>query len=335
MNEAERLQKVAEMTMCKCSILTFALLLSALPSLAQIQLQSPQTARQALIEMFTSNNEEAFAKHLPDAVRKLLPQNAGQAFGPIIYSIASFGNRRFLRSEGVETFDEGPTLLIIKQSQEDKTEVAIESDGLVGENDEIEITVHVYHGGQEQWLSVIPRLIFALREERHVWRLIEVTVSARVPLTDPEYLRGLRQQQEEANESAAQMRINSIVAAEDGYAERHPDRGFICSLPTLFTPETNENAVDDNLDPPQVYYDPGLANSESNGYRFELTGCEGMPGSRYQITAVPIDADDGAKTFCADESGTLKFLTGGKTSACVSRGEVVNATSDSTIESNQ
>ena len=48
-------------------------------------------------------------------------------------------------------------------------------------------------------------------------------------------------------------------------------------------------------------------------YRFALTGCEGTPPSKYRITATPIDADAGMKTFCSDESGTIKFVTDGKT----------------------
>jgi hypothetical protein len=306
-------------------LLSFALLLATLPSPAQTQPQPPQTARQALIEMFLSNDTDAFAKHLPDATRRLLPQNQGEPYASIMSLLSAFGNRRLLRGQRAETFDDGPTILVSQQSETDKIEVSVEHDLLAGESEEIELSAHFYHDGREQPLSVIPRLTFTLKEEKKIWRLIDVTAMARVPLTDPDYLRGLRQQQQEANESMVEMRIGTITAAEVGYATQHPDRGYICSLPALFSQEPKEIAADDGSDQPRVYYDPGQESSEWMGYRFAVTGCDGSPGSKYQITAVPIDSDAGTKMFCADESGMVKASTGGKISECFSGGDVVSS----------
>jgi hypothetical protein len=72
-----------------------------------------------------------------------------------------------------------------------------------------------------------------------------------------------------------------------------------------------------------------------SGYRFALTGCHESPGSEFQITAEPLDADAGTKTFCADQSATVKSVTGGTISACFSRGEVVSSANDAAIEPNQ
>jgi hypothetical protein len=55
-----------------------------------------------------------------------------------------------------------------------------------------------------------------------------------------------------------------------------------------------------------------------------LTGCDGNPASKYRLTAAPIDSDTGLKTFCSYESGTLRFVTGGKSSTCFSRGQVLD-----------
>jgi|ERR1700686_245803 len=311
------------------SSLSFAALLATLPSSAQPQPQPPQTARQALIEMFVSNDTNAFAKHLPDVTRRLLGQNEGEPYASIMSLLSSFGSRRLLLSQRVETFDDGPTILVSQQSETDKIEVSVDHDLLAGESEEIQLSAHFYHDGTEQPLSVIPRLTFTLKEEKNTWRLIDVTAMARVPLTDPDYLRGLRQQQQEANESVVEMRVGTITAAEAGYAAQHPDRGYICSLPALFSQELRESAADDGSEQPQVYYDPGQESSEWMGYRFALTGCEESSGSKYQITAVPIDSDAGTKMFCADESGMVKASTSGTISACFSGGDVVSSPSDS------
>lgn len=319
-----------------CLILLFAAIGASLPLRAQTQTPPPQTARQALIEMFLGNGTDAFAKHLPESARKLLPHNGDEPYASTVFRLSTFGRQMVLRGERMETFDAGPAILISEQSQgADKVEVAVEHDSLAGETDEIELSVHFYHDGRPQWMSVIPRLIFVLKQEKDIWRLIEITAVERVPLTDPDYLHGLRHQQQEGNESMAQMRINSIATAETGYAAKHPDRGYTCDLQTLFTQEPDDNSSDDNPEAPQVYYDPGQGSSEWNGYRFALTGCEGSPGSKYQITAVPIDSDAGTKTFCADESGTMKSVRGVKVSTCFSRGEVVNSPNDSGMESNE
>jgi hypothetical protein len=316
-------------------IMHFAVLGAIVPLAAQTQPALPQTARQAVIEMFLGDGTDAFAKHLPDSARKLLPQNGEAPYASPLYRISTLG-RQMARGEHVETFDSGPTILISQQNQgQDKVEVAVEHDSLAGDTDEIELSVHVYHDGREQSLSVIPRLTFTLKQEKDIWRLIDFTAAARVPLTDPDYLRGLRQQLQEANESAAQMRVNSIASAESGYSEQHPDRGYTCSMPTLFAPRPVDTSSEDNPDPPQVFYDPGQGNSEWSGYRFAVTGCEGSPGSKYQITAVPVDSDAGTKTFCADESGTMKSVKGSRISACFSRGEVVSSANGPAMESDR
>ena len=117
------------------------------------------------------------------------------------------------QGEHIETFDAGPTLLITTQNEgHERIEVAVEHDSLLGEEDEIELSIHYYKDGQLQTLPVVPRLTFTFKQEKEIWRLNEVTAAAHVPLTDPDYLKGLRKEQDEANETAAQNRV-SIIAS--------------------------------------------------------------------------------------------------------------------------
>jgi len=276
----------------------------------------PQSARQALIEMFLGKGDKDFEKHLPEAARQALIHKGETADNSVVLKISTIGREMVAQGEHIETFDVGPTLLITTQNEgHERIEVAVEHDSLLGEEDEIELSIHYYKDGQLQTLPVVPRLSFTFKQEKEIWRLNEVTAAAHVPLTDPDYLRELRKEQDEANETAARNRVSSIASAETNYAAGHPDRGYACSTATLFPQTPAEEGAPS--------YPAEAANEESNGYRLALSGCVGTPASKFRVTAVPTDPDAGLKTFCADESGILKFVTGGKSSSCFSLGEPV------------
>ena len=195
----------------------------------------PQSARQALIEMFLSKNAEDFAKHLPDDARRALIHNGETPDTSVVLHLSNLGRQMMAEGEPIETFDAGPTLLLSEQKDHhEEIEVVVEHDSLMGEDDEIELSVHVYQDGQPQSLPVVPRLIFTLQQEKDIWRLTEVTVAAPVPLTDPDYLQGLRKEQDEQNELAAQFRVRMIASAETAHAAKHPDLGYVCTLSNLF-----------------------------------------------------------------------------------------------------
>lgn len=275
----------------------------------------PQSARQALIEMFMSKNPEAFKKHLPESAKHALIRQ-GEGDTSIALRFAGLSSELNKQGEHVETFDVGPNLLFSEASDgHERIEVAVEHDSLMGETDEIELSVHVYKDGQEKTLPVIPRLIFTMQKEQDVWRLVEATAAAHIPLTDPDYLAEIRREQDEANESAAQSRVSIIAQTETSFAKDHPDRGYTCALAELFPP--NPNQAGNTLN------DFGFANEEFSGYRTQLAGCSGSPAARYRLMAVPIDSDSDMKTFCANESGTVKSLRTSKSAECFSRGEAV------------
>jgi hypothetical protein len=279
----------------------------------------PQSARQALIEMFMGKGENDFTKHLPETASQALIHKGDSQETSTILRISAIGRQMAGQGERLEVFDAGPVLLANQQNEHEKFEVMVEHDSLIGDENEIELSVHYYKDGQPQSLPVVPRLIFTLKREKEVWRLTELTVSAHIPLTDPDYLNGLRKQQDESNETAARNRITAIAMAERRYAVQHPDRGYTCTIATLFA--TEPGAPEEG----GFSYDPGQGNDQWSGYQFVFSGCEGTPASRYRVSAVPIDTDTGTKMFCADESGTLKSLSGTRRSSCFSRGEVVQS----------
>ena len=298
-----------------------------------------QTARQALIEMFLGRNPDDFTKHLPEAARELMSHGTDGLGTSTIFRLATYGRRIVLQGENIETFDTGPAILIREGNNpgHDRFEVTVEHDAFSGDTEEIEISAHFYHEGEEQVFSFQPRLIFTLKQEKDIWRLIDLTVISRVPLTDPSYLKSLRKEQEDSEESAAQMRMVSLMTAETDYATNHPERGYACTLTTLFAQEPGDNSAeegtgDEDHTPTRIYYDPGNLNKDWNGYRFIFSGCEGAHASSYRLMAIPLDSDSGAKIFCADESGTLKSIANGEISSCFSRGEVIDTATTGIVE---
>jgi hypothetical protein len=271
--------------------------------------------------MFMGKGENDFTKHLPTDASHALIRKGETPDTNMILRISTIGRQLAAQGGPVETFETGPTLLVSEQNDHrEKVEVNVEHDSLMGEDDEIELSVQYYKDGQPRPLPVVPRLIFTFRQEKEIWRLTEVTAAAHVPLTDPDYLKGLRKQQDEANEGQAKMRLSLIAGAEAGYIGRHPDLGYTCSMPTLFTHDSGVAPGEDN-----VPFDPGQGNDEWNGYRFAVSGCEGNPPSKFRITAVPTDPDADMKTLCTDQSGTVKFVSGGKASSCFSHGKPVSS----------
>src|SRR5207302_2397756 len=111
---------------------------------------------------------------------------------------------------------------------------------------------------------------------------------------DPDYLTGLRRQQDEFNENMASSRMGMIASVEAAYAAQHPDHGYTCKLAELFA----QQASADGADQTSGENDLGLASGEFPGYHFALSACEGSPASKYQITAIPTESDSGMKTFC-------------------------------------
>jgi hypothetical protein len=292
--------------------------------LAQISPSSPppQSARQALIEMFMGKGENDFAKHLPEDARQTLIHKGETPETNMILRISNFGHMLAERGGHLETFDTGLTLLRSEQSDgREKLEVNVEHDSLMGEDDEIELSIQYYKAGQLETLPVVPRLIFTFRQEKEIWRLTEVTAAVHAPLTDPDYLKGLRKQQDKADEAQAQMRINIIAGAEAGYIAKHPDLGYSCSLTTLFARDPDGTPGENS----GSNADPGQGGSDWNGYTFALTGCDGNPVAKYRISATPDDSDANIKTFCTDQSGTMKFVVGEKISTCFSHGQPVGS----------
>jgi len=300
------------------SFLLFVLsLLVSLPvnaQTAQSQAAAAQTARQALIEMFFGQSPNHLEKHLPEVTRRAfesLEESDGRNVLGMLSGIASESKNG---KESLETFDTGSTLVEVTGlgGGFDKLEITVEGDSLSGDEDQIDLAVHMYRAGKEETLPFIPRFTFAMKNESDVWRLNEVSVAVRMPLADPDFLKGLLERQRSQNEQMTQYSMNSVVSAERAYQSANGT--YACTLSALGSAGKKAGAGNYYL------YDPQLISGKKNGYGFALSACD---ASHYQLVAEPAAAESGQRAFCADESGTVRSSSDGKATTCLSSGAAV------------
>ncbi|MGB7863478.1 MAG: energy transducer TonB, partial [Candidatus Sulfotelmatobacter sp.] len=273
----------------------------------------PQTARQALIEMFFGQAPNHLEKHLPDVTRRAFQSLEG-ADGQSALGAFSMLTKQAQGKDKVETFDTGSTLFTAKDlpgGSYDSMNMTVERDELAGDEDQIELALHMIRGGKEETLPFILRFIFSMKMEADVWRLNEISFAMRLPLADPAFLKSLLERQRSQNEQMTIASMRSVVAAENSYQSA---RGFACTLSALGS--TNKQPGHGRY----YLYDSQLVSGKKNGYVFAISGCD---TTHYQLVAEPTVPDSGQRAFCSDESGTVRASADGKAATCLSSGEVV------------
>ena len=281
-------------------------------AVAQLAPPSQQTARQALIEMFTGN-AQTLERHLPDGARKIL--QGGGAGSPFLPPLSNFSAGLAANRDHVQISDAGSLLLCIEADDgHKKMEVVVERDDLYGDTNDIELSFHSYADGLPEPLPVLPRLTFSMTQEREIWKLNEIALTLRVPLNDPEYLSGLQEKQNKALESAAASDLRAVNTAEISYAASFPDRGFTCKLTEL------GGAADQPSPQHAMLIDESLASGQKNGYILSIGGCDARPASMYRATAIPANRESGMRAFCTDESEVVRYAADGKATSCMSNG---------------
>jgi TonB family protein len=277
---------------------------------------SPQTARQALIEMFFGQTPDHLERHLPDVTRQAFQNLEGADGQSALGAFSALAKEAKGGNEKFETFDTGATLFTSKDLAGgiyDKMDVTVERDDLSGDEDQIELGLHMSRAGKEETLPFILSFVFSMKMEAEVWRLNEISAAVRLPLADPAFLKSLLERQRAQNEQMALMSTRSVISAENSY--QAAQGGFACTLSALGSTGKGTGAAH------RTYlYDSQLASGKKNGYNFALSGCD---TSHYQLVAEPAVPDSGQRAFCSDESGTVRAAADGKAASCLSSGEVV------------
>jgi len=271
--------------------------------------------------MFFGSTPNHLEKHLPEIASKAF-QQLDTGTGPgFLGEISMISSQARSLGSSLRTFDSGSTLLLAEEPRtREKIEILVEQDNLVGEENQIDLSFHKYRSGLEERLPIIPRLTFMMKSEKGIWKLNEVSFTARMPLGDPDFVRGLvkdlKKKQQSSNEAMASWSIRSIVSAENAYHSKHSERGYTCSLTELAQAASEAGSENDRF-----MVDAELAAGRKNGYVFALTGCDGL---HFKVAAEPATAAAGQRAYCADQSGEVKFASDGKATTCLSRGQSMN-----------
>lgn len=315
-------------------VIGLALCLSCAAAALAAESAAPQTARQALLEMFFSKTPGTFAKHLPAATIAALEKSGAMA-GLQQYSLLA--GQFQAQGNNLQTFETGSILL----SGEDpktgqKIEVTVENDALRGDDDDLELSFQTYKDGQAQRTPFMPRVTFSMKQEAQVWKLNEMAVTIRLPLADPDFLKTITEKmkpqvsatgtfttqaqtpvpaQTASSDAMVLAAVRTILTAETTYAATYPRVGYTCSLSDLDGfggGEANEHQA--------MLINSGLASGKRYGFVFTLSGCSGSPATSFRLSAAPNANMFGRKAFCADQSGTVRTSQDGNPDRCFASG---------------
>lgn len=294
-----------------------------------------QTARQALLEMLTGN-DQAMSKHLTIEVQQSLKQSNSKSGDMALGTVAGFRSLGLDKSNQ-ETFDTGSVLLALSDPRtHERVEVHVDSDDLAGDEDTMQLSLHAFRDGQEidTAVQIISQIEVAMVKQQNIWRLNAITVSARLPVGDPKLMEKLTSSmrggmfggkigvaphdQNQTSEPPPDMEqtVQMLAFAEGFHATTHPESGFTCSLTELLSK--------DNPMLQAWRLDPKMVSGSFNGYKLAVSGCQGTPAGSFQIVAEPIAPGSGSKAFCTDATHNIRTADDGRGSTCLSSGKFEN-----------
>ncbi len=315
-------------------ILVFCSFASAQPAQQPAQAK-PQTPRQALLEMITGGGK-AMQKHLTVEIQQMVSQaskkkdasaKTGSDISLLLGEMAAMPSLQ--GEKELQTFDAGPILLSFSPNDKEKVELRVEGDDLSGNQDEIQLSIHVFKEGQEQSIPFMPNIVVGLKQQENIWRLNEIGGNAKLAVGDPKFFTDLLklQQQDEQPKKASpepaekperpKLPASSIVSllgyAEASYAQANPETGFTCNLAELTS----------GKEPGSEMLDPQVGTGTYNGYRFTITGCDAKPSISYHIVAEPLVAGAGSQAYCTDPTHNVRISDDGRGGTCLASGRVL------------
>jgi hypothetical protein len=154
---------VREMNMRRVMVALCAATLWAASACAHENPATPQTARQALIEMFFSKTPGTFVKHLATTTRTALEKAGAMA---TLQQYSALASQLQTQEQNVKTFESGPLLLTGEDPKTgQKIEITVENDALRGDQDEIQLSSRVYKNGEVQLTPFMLQVTFSMKRE--------------------------------------------------------------------------------------------------------------------------------------------------------------------------
>lgn len=301
------------------------------------QATAPQTARQALMEMF-NKTPGTFVKHLPAVTRAALEKSGALAQ---IQQYSLMVSQMQTQGQNLQTFESGPVMLAAEDPKTgQKVEITVANDKLHGDQDDIELAFRVYKSGQVQQTPFLPQMTFSMRQEARVWTLNEISITLHLPLADPDLLKAFTEKMKEqpagahvtyasqnemqtpptpmqpaSTDASVIAAMRTILTAEMTYTKTYSTVGFTCTLSNLDGfggGEPNERQA--------MLINSGLASGKRYGFVFTLSECTGTPATGFHLTAAPNGNSFGRKAFCADQSGVIRSSEDGNPATCLASG---------------
>jgi len=320
--------------MQRITVFLAVVILWAAHSFAQQSPVPPQTARQALMEMFFSKTQGTFAKHLPSVTHATLEKSGAlanlQRYSLLVSQLQT-------QSQNIQTFETGSVMLAGEDPKTgQKVEITVEGDAMNGDQDDIALSFQVYKNGEVQRTPFMPQMTFSMKKEAQVWTLNEISITLHLPLADPDLLKAITEnmkpqsahatltpRSETATPTAGTdamviAAMRSIVSAEATYASTYPGVGFTCTLSNLDGfggGAPNERQA--------MLINSGLASGKRYGYVFTLSECNGTPATGYHLTATPNGNSFGGKAYCVDQSGVIRSSEDGNPATCRASGTLI------------
>lgn len=291
-----------------------------------------QSAREALIEMFSGTTPSAFERHLLGETAIRIHSLTAQQQQQLQMSQAMM--KGSAGPNGLTWFGDGPVLVSYTDPRtSNKFDVVIEKDEPGDETEEMEFSFRSSGTSQKTLSSVVPRVLVSMKLENDVWKLAEIGFSMKIKLNaelidsfsqklakpvpvasvaDPKATISAVTFSKPEQEAVAAVR--SLLSAEQAYKMAFPARGYTCSLAALGG-RGDGSATEDRAGLIESRLESGVL----TGYRLSLLGCRGDPITGFKIMAVPEGASRyGKRAFCADESGNVRYSEDGRGITCLS-----------------
>ena len=139
----------------------------------------------------------------------------------------------------------------------------------------------------------------------HGLRLIELLiVVAIILIIDAIAIPNFMKSKMAANEASAVGSIRTINTSEIAFASACPGQGFTGTIADFATGAATCPGASGLLDSP-------LVTLSKSGYAFTLASAGATPRTAYTINADPLTASSGTRYFFSDESGVIRYATGG------------------------
>lgn len=300
---------------------------------AEVKALPAQTPRQAVVEMF-SGGEAPFRKHLTvEMQRKLIEMTKDSPSGASPFELLT--SIKTSDPDSFQAFDLGAILFSFNNPQQnERYEIRINVDEQHGDQDVMELSLHLVRNGVEQELPVGLRFVLNLKKQEGVWRLDAATLSSTIPFGSPRMLEKpwwgpalysalvptpADQKPVVAADERAKLSplraVRMIGMAENIYAQNHPGIGYTCTMADLVN-------VGKGLDEDGVYkfMDAEFAGGTYNGYRFTLSGCDRRPAKTFRVTAEPVAGK--GKAYCSDYTSNLRASDDGRGVTCLVAGKI-------------